>query len=294
MDDSSEDMDFQSSFSDFPHLTDSVDLLDSEASTLESSFFEDQRHPSIPQFGATSLFNDQPDFSRGFLLSGPRSAAAPHKASFSFQTTSSSSSSFSSDVDGRIHEQVIQEKTQRGGNGHASKSISASRLCVDGDCNMKTVESTAPAPGVEFVEGVSMRGPRGGALDKHMSLMLGMGDGLLKQNKKSSMEESDAFADENSSEKVVHSRKADALRASHMDPTWQDPPEDSSGDLTGGYYNSSATSRMDHAIKSAHHQVGDTPAASDIIMFSSPLMPSDEDVKTSKEEGHSEPDDEDM
>jgi hypothetical protein len=168
-----ENLDTESSFADFPRtfgITDHEDVFDTHPSpfkALETSLFEDLSRPGIPQF-------EGPASGSSIRLLAPHHAATPHKSSFSFQTSSSSSSSFVSDVDGHIHEQVMQERTQKGGDGKVAKSLSAARFCVDGDCKMKTVQSTAPVPGVEFVEGVTMSGPQGGALDRHMSLMLGM------------------------------------------------------------------------------------------------------------------------
>jgi len=287
LDDVDRDIDFQPSFADFPRITDADDLFDAHEEPLESSLFDDLSRSSMPQFGA-SLINDQPE--PGFLLSGPRHAAT---RGFSFQTSSSSSSSLSTGLDGRIHEQVMQSKSQRGGNGQASKGISATRICMDGDCHMKTVESTAPTPGVEFVEGVSMRGPQGGALDKRMSLMLGMDDGRRDQiQKRSSVQESDDSVDGSGSEPAVRSRKN---VASLVPPAFQRAPGVAGEGRGSSPAIPAAKSRSDRATigKTARNETVGAPAGNEIIM----LVPSDEGSKIStdaedSEEGQSEPEDE--
>lgn len=172
-----DNFDFKPSLTALPRMMGSMDFEDTYRSPLdrvESALFEDLSRSDIPQFGESSLFGDRQQSSMGFRLSGPHQVTTPQTKSVSFQTSSSSSSSFSTDLDGHVHQQVMQERTQRRGNGLVTKSLSASRACVDGDCDMKTIQSVAPVPGVEFMEGVTMRGPQGGALDKRMSLTLGM------------------------------------------------------------------------------------------------------------------------
>merc|ERR1719359_2336046 len=145
----------------------------------------------MSQVGENFPFENKPPSAMGATLLGDRYAATPQPTSFSFQTSSSSSFSMSSGSDGKAHQQVMQMRTQRGSDGRTTKSVSHSRACIDGNCDMKTIQGTAAAPGVEFVEGITMRGPQGGKLDREMSYMLGMDNPKImrvdQHRKKSSM-----------------------------------------------------------------------------------------------------------